>query len=721
MTRITRGLLTTLLIGLLVSAAGAQVVAEAIGDRIVRFHHDADARDHALPSFALDGPRPAIGPAPEGFPVTPEFSTTEQGRVSFTIPIEPGTSLYGTGEVAGRLLRNGKRIICWNYDAYGYDRTATHLYQSHPWVLAVRADGTAFGVLADTTYKTAIDLTDAIRFTSDGPVYPVIIIDRDSPQEVVMALADLTGHMPMPPKWAIGYHQCRYSYEPDDRVREIAAGFRDRDIPCDVIWMDIDYMDGYRCFTFDPKGFPDPKALNKDLHDLGYHTVWMIDPGIKKEEGYSIYDQGSALDVWVQRADGTTYTGEVWPGECVFPDFTMAKTRTWWAGLYADFLANGIDGVWNDMNEPAVFNVPTKTMPVDNVHRADPEFGGTGPHARFHNVYGQLMITATREGVLAARPDKRPFVLSRDAYLGGQKYGAAWTGDNSATWDHLEMSVPMVLNLGLSGQPFAGPDIGGFAGNGDAGLFARWMGFGAMLPFARGHTGKGNIDKEPWAFDAETEATCKAAIERRYRLMPYYYTVFHEATQTGLPVARPLFFADPADPALRSEDDAFLIGSDLLVDCALTPLRDRVSTLPRGIWRRFDFGRGHDPDLPVMYARGGSIIPVGPVMEYVDEKPLDPLTLIVCLDADGRAEGALYEDAGDGFGYREGEYRLTRYKAERIEGIAGPLVRVTIAGVEGDLPRPAGRTVRLRVLLDNGFEATAEGAEAPAMHVNLQD
>lgn len=693
---------------LLAPSAPAQVVAESIGDGVVRFWEspEAAASDHF--SFALREQARPIGPAPADFPVAPVFSTID-GDVSVRIDIDPGTSLYGTGMVSGPLLRNGRTVVCWNTDAYGYDDSTPSLYQSHPWVLAVRADGTAFGALADTTWRCEVNLEGGIRFTAEGPSYPLIVIDRDSPQGVVTALADLTGTMELPPKWALGYQQCRYSYYPDDRVREVARGFRERDIPCDVIWVDIDYMDGYRCFTFDPEGFPDPAGLNAELHGMGFRAVWMIDPGLKAEPGYFAYDQGTAGEHWVKRADGSVYKGEVWPGMCVFPDFTRRETRRWWAALYDDFLAHGIDGVWNDMNEPAVFNVPTKTMPEDNVHRG---FGG-GPHARFHNVYGMLMAEGTLEGFRRVYPGRRPFVLSRANYIGGHRYAAAWTGDNTAIWYDLEISVPMALNLGLSGQPFAGPDIGGFVGNGTPELFARWMGFGAMLPFARGHTGKGNVDKEPWAFGPEVERTCRLAIERRYRLMPYYYTLFHEASRTGLPVARPVFFADPRDPALRSEDDAFLLGDDVLIAPQLVPSRDRVAVMPRGIWREFDFADGDDPDLPGMYLRGGSVVPAGPVMQHVDEKPLDPLTLLVCLDEHGFASGVLYEDAGDGYGYLEGEYLLTTYVAER----SGGDVVVRIAAEEGRMPRPARRVV-VRLFTDGG-EFRAQGRDGAQITVRL--
>ncbi|MEK6700765.1 MAG: TIM-barrel domain-containing protein [Planctomycetota bacterium] len=665
----------------------AQVVAETLNPHTTVFHASPAAKAGAKPSIALIVPRTGAAAKADGA-LVPTFAASANKQV-VTVRVPAGTSLYGVGEFAGPLLRNGQTITLWNHDAYGFDDKTPHLYQSHPWVLGVRPDGSSFGVIFDSTFKQVISLPgDAggdIKTTADGPAFPVIIIDSPTPQDVMKGLASLVGTMPLPPQWSLGYHQCRYSYYPDARVMEIAKGFRDRKIPCDVIWHDIDYMHKFLCFTFDEKHFPDPKRHNDDLHKLGFHTVWMIDPGIGINKdafpkgGYKVFEQGEAGDHWVKTKDGKPFTGDVWPGPCHFPDFMRKETRTWWASQYKGFLATGVDGIWNDMNEPAVFNVPSKTMPEDNVHRADPELGGTGSHLQYHNVYGMHMIKAAREGMAAAQPERRPFVLSRANYLGGHRYGATWTGDNSASWQHLEWSVSMVLNIGLSGQPNIGPDIGGFAGNGNNGegvmsrgtLFARWMGVGALMPFARAHTAKDNIDKEPWSFGPEVEATCKAAIERRYRLMPYLYTLFREASVNGMPVARPLFFADPKDLALRSEDDAFLLGDGLMVVAQMVPDRSRVPALPKDGWRRFTFaGEKPDADLPDLYIKAGTAIPTGPIMQFVGEKPLDTLTLLIAPDSKGQATGTLYEDAGDGLGYQKGEYRLTTFNVTTSGGTA---------------------------------------------------
>lgn len=703
-----------------------------VGNGVARFRDPADADRPTAPSFALMREPAPTGPLPPDFPLRAEFRTRPSAR-EVRIPIPPGTSLYGTGEVAGPLRRNGRRTVCWNTDAFRYDEATTPLYQSHPWVLALRPDGSAFGVLFDTIARCEINPdTDAepgaihAAIDPEAPPFAVYVIDRPTPQQVLSTLADLTGHAPLPPRWALGYHQCRWSYEPASRVVRLAEDFRRRRIPCDCIWLDIDYMDGFRCFTFDPEKFPDPVRLNETLHQLGFKSVWMIDPGIKVDPEYPIYQQGNAGGYFLQNANGGEYHGSVWPGPCAFPDFTMESTRRWWAGLYADFLATGIDGVWNDMNEPAIFDNPEKQMPVDNWHRADEALGGPGPHRRYHNAYGLLMVRASREGIAAARPDKRPFVLTRSNFLGGHRYAATWTGDNQSTWDHLAWSIPMILNLGLSAQPFAGPDIGGFYGNATPELFARWMGIGALLPFARGHTIKDSADHEPWSFGPECEATCRLALERRYRLLPYLYTLFWEASRTGLPVARPLFFADPADPNLRAIDDAFLLGADLLVRAAVSESSNQpASPLPRGMWRAWDPAPrpdgSSDPDLPELRFRGGSIVPLGPIVQYADERPLDPLTLVVTPDADGNASGILYEDAGDGHDHLQGVYRLSTYRAHR----EGDDLVITLAQRDARLDerhdRPghsSGRGVEVIVLTEHG-PRTARGRDGEAIRVRL--
>ena len=616
-----------------------------------------------MPSFALKAEPQEKGMLPSNWQLYP-IVEKKKGHASAYLDVPQGTSLYGGGEVTGPLLRNGQSIKLWNTDsgAYSVDN-GKRLYQSHPWVMGVRPDGTSFGILFDTPYKAELTTTDErINFETEGELFRIFVIDRESPQAVIKGLAELIGTMPMVPRWALGYQQCRFSYTPASRVIEVADTFRIKRIPCDVMWMDIDYMDGYRIFTFNPQTFPDPAALNRDLHIRGFHSAWMIDPGAKVDSTYFVYKSGTANDVWVKTAQGKEFHGDAWPGACAFPDFTQPKTVRWWADLYKDFLDKGVDGVWNDVNEPQISNTPTGTMPEDNKHLGGDKIPA-GPHLKYHNVYGYLMVKASREGIMKARPQNRPFILTRSNFLGGQRFAATWTGDNASWESHMTMSVPMILTLGLSGQPFSGADVGGFLFNPDADLFGRWMALGAFYPFSRGHACAGTINKEPWAFGQKVEDVSRMALERRYVLLPYYYTLLHEASETGMPIMRPVFFADPKDTLLRAEEQAFLIGENLLV----VPEWAQNPALPKGIWRNLSLIPGDDKDSyqAKLKIRGGAIIPTGKIIQNTNEKSLDPLTLLVCLDEKGEAHGTLYWDEGDNWSFKYGNYRFQHFTAIR--------------------------------------------------------
>lgn len=665
---------------LLTNSVYAQKRAALINPHVAVFYPGNFNAKANLPSFALVKEPEEQDTLPDSWKVRVEFSEGFGKSIAY-IKTDPHTYLYGTGESAGSLLKNGLTKVLWNTDNAYSDRDLNQrMYQTQPWVLGVRQDGTAFGVLADNTWKQEISLGEGILFSSEGPAFRVLVVEGKTPQEVMKSLAGLIGTMDLPPLWSLGYQQCRFSYYPDTRVKEIADTFRVKQIPCDVIWMDIHYMDGYRIFTFSPDRFPNPKETNDYLHQKGFKSVWMIDPGVKKEKGYFVYDSGTKRDVWVKTANGDNYIGRVWPGNCVFPDFTMERTQKWWSSLYKNYMANGVDGVWNDMNEPSVFGGPDATMPVNNIHRGGKEHPGD-IHLRYHDVYGMMMAKASRKGILAANPNKRPFVLSRANYLGGQRYAAAWTGDNSASWEHLRMSVPMVLNLGLSGQPFCGPDIGGFLGNATPELFGQWIATGAFYPFSRAHTVDGSKNQEPWAFGNEIEKVSRTALQRRYCLLPYLYTLFHEASVDGMPVMRPVFFADVRDLDLRREDQAFLLGANLLV----VPKWANDPKLPKGIWRTIDLvgeNSGKSKYQPDLKQRGGTIIPVGKVIQSTVEYTTDSLTLLVCLDKEMKAKGTLYNDAGDGFEYKNGQYAIDSFSAEKT---GNNEVTVTCTKVEGNM------------------------------------
>ncbi len=672
--------------GLAIAVKAVAQTAFLTADSVAVFYpKDYDATQHQPSPIFIHELTPLSPLTSHHSPLTPVFTTTADGHSVATIHVGSNVDLYGTGEVTGPLRRNGRTISLWNVDtpAYGVDG-GSHLYQSHPWVMGLRADGTAFGIIADNTWKQTITTSDDVVFDSEGPAFRVVIIERESPQALMQSLVSLTGTMELPPLWALGYQQCRFSYHPDTRVKEIADLLRRHRIPSDVIWMDIHYMDSYKIFTFHPKEFSDPKGLNDYLHERNFKTVYMIDPGVKVEEGYFVDDQGTAGDYWVKDSEGKPYVGNVWPGPCHFPDFTREEVRTWWATLYKDYMATGIDGVWNDMNEPSVFGGPGGTMPVDNRHEM-------GSHLRFHNIFGLNMVRASRQGLLLANPNKRPFILSRSNFLGGHRYAATWTGDNLSSIDQMKLSVPMSLTLGLSGQPFNGPDIGGFCENVNAELLAQWTAMGVYFPFVRNHTIDGSVDQEPWAFGEEVLNSCRTAIERRYMLMPYVYTAFREASINGMPVMRPLFMADPKDRALRSEDQAFLLGGDLMI----TPRwAENVAQPHNGSWQIVNLSSMssfHD-DLhqAELRQRPGSIIPMAQLAQSTAELRTDSLTLLVCLDTDGKACGQIYEDEGDGFSYRDGNYLLSRFDAT----LQKRLLTVTMTPAEGKMSETE-RTLRI--------------------------
>lgn len=651
-----------------------------------------------MPSFALKAEPQEKGMLPSNWQLYP-IVEKKKGHASAYLDVPQGTSLYGGGEVTGPLLRNGQSIKLWNTDsgAYSVDN-GKRLYQSHPWVMGVRPDGTSFGILFDTPYKAKLTTTDErINFETEGELFRIFVIDRESPQAVIKGLAELIGTMPMVPRWALGYQQCRFSYTPASRVIEVADTFRIKRIPCDVMWMDIDYMDGYRIFTFNPQTFPDPAALNRDLHIRGFHSAWMIDPGAKVDSTYFVYKSGTANDVWVKTAQGKEFNGDAWPGACAFPDFTQPKTVRWWADLYKDFLDKGVDGVWNDVNEPQISNTPTGTMPEDNKHLGGDKIPA-GPHLKYHNVYGYLMVKASREGIMKARPQNRPFILTRSNFLGGQRFAATWTGDNASWESHMTMSVPMILTLGLSGQPFSGADVGGFLFNPDADLFGRWMALGAFYPFSRGHACAGTINKEPWVFGQKVEDVSRMALERRYVLLPYYYTLLHEASETGMPIMRPVFFADPKDTLLRAEEQAFLIGENLLV----VPEWAQNPALPKGIWRNLSLIPGDDKDSyqAKLKIRGGAIIPTGKIIQNTNEKSLDPLTLLVCLDEKGEAHGTLYWDEGDNWSFKDGNYSFQHFTAIRT---ADNKVQVKITQKKGKYITENNDMAIVKIITDKGI------------------
>lgn len=645
-----------------------------------------------LPSFAFKTNLASTGTVPTTWAIKPVFAI-ENGKSVARISYSGAVDLYGTGQVSGPLKRNNTNITIWTSDSPGFGVDGgSRLYQAHPWIMGVRSNGTAFGIIADHTWKQTFNLSNPITITSDGPAFRVVVIERNNPEDLLKALGELTGTIELPALWTLGYQQCRYSYYPASQVMSIADEFRKRKMPCDVLWMDIDYMDQFKVFTFG-SGFGNPTTLNNYLHSKNFKSVYMIDPGVKIQSGYHVYDQGNAGNHWVQNSSGSPYVGDVWPGACNFPDFTRPETRTWWASLYRNFMAPGIDGIWNDMNEPVVFNSAGATMPDANIHRGG---GGvpSGSHSRYHNVYGMLMTQASREGIISAKPDRRPFLLTRSTFLGGQRYATTWTGDNESSFRHLKVSIPMSITLGLSGQPISGPDIGGHIGNATPDLLGHWMAIGAYYPFSRNHSQKVSMQQEPWSFGTEIENVSRTALNRRYRLLPYLYTLAREASLTGMPIMRPAFFADYSDLSLRSEEQAFLLGKDLLI----VPRWAVNPALPKGDWDRFTLETTDDGYQAYMYIRAGSVVPLGNIVQSTVEYKSDSITLLLNPLETGIASGKLYHDDGDGYAYRSNNYAVHQVTVDKFD--AGTL-RVTINQVEGT--KTVNRNYRVGYVTDNGI------------------
>lgn len=587
---------------------------------------------------------------------------------------------YGLGDKPGPLSRRNRSFMMWNTDFFGWQESDQPLYKTIPFFLGLK-EGKAYGIFFDNAYRSnfnfGLESQDFYSFGAEGGEINYYYLAGPDPRKVVQAYVDLTGHTELPPYWTLGFQQSRYSYYPEARVREIARTFRQKKIPADAIYLDIDYQKGYAPFTINREYFPTFEQMVKDLTAEGFHTVLITDLHIKYDpnNGYAPYDSGNKSDVFVKKADGSLYVGAVWPGPSVFPDFTLSRARDWWGQQYSDFVKMGISGFWNDMNEPALFQTVTKTMPLDNQHRLDD--GTTLNHRAVHNIFGMQNVRATYDGLRKLRPNERPFILTRAAYSGTQRYSSTWTGDNSSTWNHLKMSVPQLMNMGISGYPMVGDDIGGFAGSPPMDLLTRWIEVGAFNPIYRDHTAIGTNDQEPWVGGPDQEAIRRRYIELRYRLLPYAYTALEETTRTGLPLMRPLFLEYPQVSAFSEDDRDFLFGHDFLVEPVITEMLDPlVVKLPPGDWYDFWTAKRYtDADqlslrpkldeLP-LYVRAGAIVPMQSVIQHTAETPAGPLQLRVYPGDDCR--GALYQDDGHSYGYQKGEFLRVAYSCTTNAG-----------------------------------------------------
>ncbi len=584
-----------------------------------------------------------------------------------------GESYYGMGDKPVNANLRGKRFENWVTDSYAYTKHTDPLYKSIPFYTGLH-NNKAYGIFFDNSFRSFFDFCNERRhvtsFWAQGGEMNYYFIYGPTMNEVVSRYTNLTGTPELPPMWTLGFHQCKWSYYPESKVREITTKFRKLQIPCDAIYLDIDYMEGFRCFTWNKEYFPDPKKMVSDLEKDGFKTVAIIDPGIKIDEDYEIYKQGIENDYFCKRADGPYMKGKVWPGECYFPDYTNPKVRDWWSGLFKELIDEiGVKGVWNDMNEPAVMEVPNKTFPRDVRHDYD---GNPCSHRKAHNIYGMQMARATYEGLKKYSYPERPFVITRSAYSGTQRYSSTWTGDNVATWEHLWVANVQVQRMCMSGYSFTGSDIGGFAEQPTGELYTRWIQLGVFHPFCRAHSSGDHGDQEPWSFDEEVIGIVRKFIEIRYQLLPYLYTAFWKYIKQGEPILKSLVIYDQDDTQTHFRSDEFIFGDKILVCPILEPnATGRRMYIPRGKWYNFwddtviSGGRETrveaDIDSMPIFIKEGAIIPKYPVQQYVGEKKIEELTLDVYFKV-GKEKSEIYEDANDGYDYNKGRFSLRSFE-----------------------------------------------------------
>jgi alpha-glucosidase len=606
---------------------------------------------------------------------------------------------YGLGEKAARLDKRRSSFVNWNSDTPGYLEGRDPIYQTVPFYTALQ-NGSAYGIFFDNSYRSYFDFAKSSQqrmwFGAEGGELNYYFFYGPSLKKVLNRYADLTGHMPLPPLWALGNQQSRWSYYPERMVAEVVNEYRRRDLPLDVVYLDIDYMQGYRVFTWDRERFPQPKALSEKLGQQGVKLVTIVDPGVKyqpvaksagqitsttpelepQQQRYYVFDEGLEKNFFQRRRNGELFVPRVWPGESTFVDFTLPAAREWWGSLHRAYTDNGVAGIWNDMNEPSDFVDQTGKNQLDVVSNDE---GEKSTHAKNRNVFALLMARATYEGLERLRPNQRPYVITRAGFAGIQRYSTMWTGDTNSTWEALALNVPMFTTLGLSGEPFVGSDVGGFMGRGNGELLVRAYEVSFLAPFCRNHKVIDGYDQEPWRFGKYYEDIIRKYLKLRYQLLPFLYTTLEEAHRTGTPLFRPLLLNYQDDSNTYNLDDEFMIGSDLLVAPIVKPdVTRRLVYLPKGLWydywtnKKYEGGTMISVDAPLetvpMFVRGGAIIPTGPELKYVGEKPFDPIAFNIYPDAEGAAATTLYEDDGISPAYKNGEVRRTSVTVRRVAG-----------------------------------------------------
>ncbi|MEM6523988.1 MAG: TIM-barrel domain-containing protein [Bacteroidota bacterium] len=588
--------------------------------------------------------------------------------------LQEGERFIGLGEKTGNLDRRGKAYEHWNTDQYAYNKGTDPLYCSTPFYIGLHS-GLCYGIFLDNSYKSNFNFgASNDRFSSfsvDSGDLNYYFIYGETVAEIIEHYTALTGRMPLPPIWSIGYQQCRYSYYPDKEVLSLANTFQEKHIPADVIVLDIHYMENFKIFTWDKEHFKNPKEMIHALRKKGFHVVVMCDPGIKIEEGYEPYESGLEEDIFIKYPDGSNYSGEVWPGWCHFPDFTDGRAREWWKNKLKTYTDFQIDGFWNDMNEIATWGNALPEL-------IEFEFEGNRTTTReARNVYGMLMSKSTYEGAKILLNGKRPFNLTRAGFSGVQRYAAVWTGDNIASDEHLMLGVRLVNSMGLAGIAFSGYDVGGFVGNASEHLFARWIQVGAFTPFFRGHSMVNSRDSEPWSYGEEVEEISRNFIRLRYMLMPYLYSCFYESTQTGMPVSRSLAINYPEVPQVYEKlyQQQFLFGPYMLIAPVESTKEFTKVYLPPGQWYNFFTDELISGNIEILVECSIETLPI-----YIQESAIIPMTPKVGLNTsdlgdtlelhlykgDMESTFELYIDDGNTFEYAQGMFhsRTIQYKPQ---------------------------------------------------------
>lgn len=588
----------------------------------------------------------------------------EKGNV-YISKVNDCLAYYGLGEKGGDLNKKGCYTENFNTDDPETDDDSITYYKTIPFYVALKEEAT-YGIFFDNSFRSYFDMGkemgDRIFFGAIGGQIQYYFIPGENIKEVVKNYTALTGRMDMPPLWSLGYQQCRFSYFSQEEVRELVKTFEEKDIPLDVVYLDIDYMDGFRVMTFKTPNFDDAAGLISDLKEKGIRTITIIDPGVKVDEEYDVFKRGKEGNHFTKKLDGEMFIGAVWPGDSAFPDFSNKDCREWWKSELKKFISeHGMDGIWNDMNEPCVFNNDHKTMLETCLHNSD---NGVIEHKEFHNRYGFEMSRCSKEAQEELHPNERGFSMTRATYAGGQRYSSVWTGDNMSLWSQMRMSISMNANLGISGFSFVGNDVSGFGLDSSEELFIRWMEMGPFIPIFRNHSNMYTRRQEPWAFGPRAEKIAKKSIELRYELLPYIYDLYYISHKEGLPIFRPMIMEYEKDMNLLNMREQFMLGENMIVAPVLYEgERSKTVYLPKGSWfnyftmEKLQGGKWYklpcELDEILVFVKEGAIIPTyNKKFRNVKERPKNILLKVFGENA----KGFHYNDDGHSMEYLEGKY-----------------------------------------------------------------